>query len=101
MQGMAGKTLKGAALMQSPETPDEMLDRIRLMADGDAQWDLSSNDQDALRYAVGEIECLRAACEASWKLGHKVYHNANAHEATSIDWPATRKLLAEALGKTV
>lgn len=50
--------------------------------------------------AIAEIERLRAACEASWRIGHQVYHNANAHGAP-LDWASVRKLLAEALGKTV
>ena len=46
-----------------------------------------------------EIERLRAACDASWALGHKVYHQAATSDAP--DWVTTRKLLAEALGKTL
>jgi hypothetical protein len=46
-----------------------------------------------------EVSKLRAACEASWALGHKVYHQAATPDAP--DWVTTRKLLAEALGKLV
>jgi len=41
---------------------------------------------------------LLAACRASWDLGHKIYHNANAHEA-DLDWRMVRKLLQTAFDK--
>lgn len=44
------------------------------------------------------VKKLYEACLASWALGNKIYHNANAHEA-EIDWATTRRLLADALGK--
>ena len=37
-----------------PESSDEMLDRVRLMADGDPKWDLSDNDVAALKYVLGQ-----------------------------------------------
>ena len=39
-----------------------------------------------------------AALRASWALGHKIYHNANAHEA-DVDWVKVRELMKAAFEK--
>jgi hypothetical protein len=49
----------------------------------------------ALRRSM--VRALFEACEASWQLGHKVYHNANAHEAAP-NWQKVRDLLKDAFG---
>lgn len=37
----------------SKETPDEMVDRVQMMAeDGGGTWDLSENDQTALKHVL-------------------------------------------------
>jgi hypothetical protein len=41
---------------------------------------------------------LLEACRAAWALGHRVYHNANAHEAAP-DWATVRALLDTAIAK--
>jgi hypothetical protein len=43
------------------------------------------------------VRALFQACRSSWALGHKIYHNANAHEAP-MDWRMVRKQLVEAFG---
>ena len=41
------------------ETPQEMLDRVRLMGRLDTDWDLSDNDTAAIRYVLGEAAKYR------------------------------------------
>ncbi len=41
-----------------PEPFDSQLSRVRQMADGDPQWDLSPNDQAALRAVLDELDRL-------------------------------------------
>lgn len=43
------------------ETLNESLERVQLMASGDPQWDLSDNDQHALKKVLMEIILLREA----------------------------------------
>ena len=49
-----------------PESADEMLSRVKLMASGDPQWDLSPNDQAAITYVLKKVEDLEAIAE--WAL---------------------------------
>ena len=46
--------------MPSKERSEEMFSRVRLMADGDPQWDLSDNDTAALRHVLAEAEAREA-----------------------------------------
>ena len=58
---MSEKTLSGA---DAAETPQEMLDRLSLIALGDRYCDLSDNDTAALEWVLGTRAELYAAAEA-------------------------------------
>jgi hypothetical protein len=40
------------------ESPEEQLSRVKMMASDNDTWDLSPNDQAALRHVVGLVESL-------------------------------------------
>jgi hypothetical protein len=76
------------------------MDIVALARDYLAKNAAESGADVLIKDMADEIERLRQACEASWQMGHKIYHNANAHEA-SIDWAQVRGMLAGVLGKTL
>ena len=43
----------------SKESPEEMLERLSLMASGNPRWDLSRNDREALTWILAEAGQLR------------------------------------------
>lgn len=47
--------------MPSNELSAEMFSRVRMMAGGDPQWDLSDNDTAALRHVLAAAEAREAA----------------------------------------
>ena len=53
-------------------------------------------ERDALRARVAQLE---AALKEARKLGMKIYHNANAHEATT-DWATVKAMMDEAIKDT-
>jgi hypothetical protein len=73
--------------------------------DDGSQYDILDEDGNELAAVYGgkELALKMAAAEPlleaaieSRKLGSKIYHNANAHEAP-LDWAAVKKLLDAAI----
>ena len=60
------------------------------------QADQRSNEIFFLKQS---FDIAMEAVNLSWELGHKIYHNANHHEASAIDWPLVRTALHAARGQ--
>jgi hypothetical protein len=61
------------------ETPKEMLFRLRLMSDGDLQWDLSDKDMQAIGWAK---DCAKKAAF----IVERIRENRNQGIHTNDDW---------------
>lgn len=77
-------------MLMADEFPTELVERCTRAI-------LSSCDAQAVLREIGYAELI-SACVESRKLGMKIYHNANAHEAPK-DWATVKKMLESALAK--
>lgn len=50
-----------------PESFEDQLSRVRLMSEGDPTWDLSPNDQAALKAVLAQLETLQRTKEACFR----------------------------------
>jgi hypothetical protein len=65
-------------MTDQPETPQEMLSRLALIASGERECDMSDNDLAALRWLLGSVSVPSTAEQAVERAG------AQRHDRSSV-----------------
>lgn len=79
--------------MATVESPQEMMDRVKGMAEGDPTWDLSDNDRLALAALIRRVERLENFLQA--RLRRHFSHREDPNECDCIQCIAIREVLKE------